>query len=267
MTAQSAVYFLEPTLGTMPAKLWDITGLDSVENRFKWTNVYNSWVSYAPNDQYANWVVNFPTKGYHVDQNCANVQAGNNAWRNNGVNVLNCRGDNSALYVATAGGNASGQRVTPPEAQVAPFSNLWNLAAVNTATDNPDRDNANSLVTAQAYVYDREEGMGTEGPIFSPAPNNPFVLPYETNVINFVTGDPDPLQSTIGSFLDVQTALDNPDAQYGWVNLQLNSSGGDALYQYRGLPSYGVMLQMRRASSATYFTGDMTNHGYSYQLK
>ena len=34
------------------------------------------------------WVVSFPTKGYHVDSDCDNIQANKNQWRNDGVAAL-----------------------------------------------------------------------------------------------------------------------------------------------------------------------------------
>lgn len=262
MTAQSEKYFLEPTIATMPTGLWDVRGLNALENRFTWSNVYNEWAANAETSAYTNWVINFPTKGYHVDQNCSMLQANNNAWRNDGVNVLNCSG--GAAFVecaaptadglgcasdANSGGFENGRRQTPYTAQVAPFTRLWSSAG--------------SPVTVSATVYDRDEQTGTTGPIFSPAADNPFVLAYETNVIEFVPGGVDPLGSSVGSFLDVYSALSNPDAQYGWIDLAFNQQGlGGA--NFRGLPVYGFAVKLRQPGGAPYVVGQMMDHGYGY---
>lgn len=287
-TAQSQDFFLEPTLGTYASGLWNILGLPVIEERFTWSDVFNEWAANPETQAYTNWVINFPTKSFHVDQNCGMVQAGNNAWRNDGINVLNCVSDSDLTLLSdtgprfqpcaanasalgcvspnasptdpfvNAGGDGRGNRALPFAANLNPFDRYWDRT-------NQD-DDAKSLVDVSATVYDREEQTGTSGPIFSPAVANPFELPYETNVINFVEdGMLDPLESAIGYYLDVYEALGNPDAEYGWVDIGFSQVRNTGLPSaFTGLPVYGFAVKVRVPAGAPYTVGQMMDHGYGH---
>lgn len=259
-TAQYFDFFLEPTIATMPMGTWDVQGLGALEARFTWSNIFNEWFDNANTDTYSDWVINFPTKGYHVDQFCSMVQANNNAWRNDGTNVLNCSIDNEARYIDGAGGNSRGRRATPFAAQLAPFDNYWAVADGDTV--------ASSVIEIEYLVYDREEGTAAGGgPILSPSGRTPVVLPYETNVIRFAAEDVDPLQSAISYPLPARASL-NSDAVGGWVDMffpqTVNIPG--VANPYTGLPVYGFSFLTQQVNDLgqPFPTGVVSKHGYKY---
>ena len=45
----------------------------------------NEWSSNPDLGVATDWIVNFPTKGFHVDQFCNLIQANNNRWRYEGA--------------------------------------------------------------------------------------------------------------------------------------------------------------------------------------
>jgi len=106
-----------------------------------------------------------------------------------------------------------------------------------------------SNVVVVPSIYDREENTTTiQGDFSPPISSQPNSLPFEVNVISFLTetgaGDP---SGVLGSFLRPNIV---PFAQYGWLKLDLTSGdGGHALpggvtptgaaVTFNGLPTTG----------------------------
>ena len=259
VTAQDQPYFLEPTLATVPRGLWDARAIDVLERRFTWNNVYNEWAT-NPGDTgaYVDWIVNFPTKAFHVDQFCNMWQANNNAWRNDGDGVMACDEAGDGIRFMIGSNAAIGQPGTPGYRTNAAvlqsagltlplgnFSTRWSESADGTF---------GAPVNAVARVYDREEA--TSGPIFSPGPT--FRLEYETNVIRFVEDiSLSPLASPTSNFINPQDALapDVEDARTGWFDLGFGTGG---------IPAYGFAIKTRAGLGVGGNYGQMMNHGYNF---
>ncbi len=262
VTAQSPDYFLEPTIATMPNGLWDARSLNLLESRFTWASVVNEWADNENNAAYTDWIINFPTKGFHVDQFCHMVQANNNAWRNDGTTVLACAQDNNstarderANYTAVL---ADGTRATPASMRLAPFNNLW--AVGNDGV-------AKSAIRYTSAIFDREEGGAVaDSPIFSPGGSAQAELRFETNVIRFATNEEDaPLLSPMSARFDAQDALGNADALYGWMDLKFSGvSGTPAVNPFVGLPVYGFVMKNRAKEGRTLNYAQMMDHGYTW---
>lgn len=255
-TAQEEPYFLEPTIATMPRGLWDVRGLNVLENRFTWSNTFNEWAANEANLAFTDWIINFPTKGFHVDQDCNSIQANNNRWRHDGTTVVACQeGSKDNLFATTgtpAPGDSQGRRFVPDAARLAPFNYIW--------------DGEKSIVEVGISGYDREEqGKASGEPIFSPGSTPGFDLPYEMNVIRFSPdAEADPLGSLISKFLDVPDILGDANAVNGWVNFQFSQTPVNTNVQFNGLPVYGIVLKNRRPNNATHDIGQIMNHGYDY---
>jgi len=163
LTSQTYPYFLEPTLASRDG-LWTTTGLPVVEAAIAATTVINEWSNNPVNGAATDWVIQFPTKGFHVDipyspgttTGCfdGNVQAAVNLFRGNAPansvpNVPAC----------TAG--------------VAPFTNRFTAVG--------------SAVTISAKTVDKEEASAvSSGVSFSPAqPTASTSIPWESNVVTF----------------------------------------------------------------------------------
>ncbi|MBK1647369.1 hypothetical protein CKO36_01860 [Rhabdochromatium marinum] len=93
-------------------------------------------------------------------------------------------------------------------------------------------------------------------------------MPYETNVIRFVEdATTDPLASNISSYLDVYTAVGDPNATFGWVDIDFSQSAypDTSGVMFDGLPVYGFALKVRQPNGAPHQIGQMMNHGYGYK--
>lgn len=245
VTAQNFPWFLEPTIATVPAGLWDPRQIDAVESRMNWSSVVNEWSSNPLNGVLTDWVVNFPTKGYHVDVFCNQMQANNNRWRQDGTTAVACDATTPSNYDAGV----------TPAVSIAPFETRWQ--------DTNGDGIAESPIRVRYVIFDREEGSVTEetgGTTPSPAP--PAVieidtLPFETNVLS-IGGDgavESALSSEIASQLDAVDLLDSASA-FGWLSTDFVGSTTGAL------PVVGFAMKTRDFGDATLNFGQMMQHAY-----
>jgi hypothetical protein len=256
VTAQQYPYFLEPTIATAPSgQVWNAQYVQDLEDRFNWSGVVNEWSAKATTGSSTDWIINFPTKGYHVDQFCNNIQANNNRWRYDGVHTLTCGTSELTRnqYVYTENGeDFVGYRragEAPYLPQLAPFENLWT---------------GRSDVTVSMTAYDREEGSASaSGTAPSPAPPQAArSLPYETNVV--VLGQESALGSLNGIEIDAPSMLAS-GAENGWLSMGfpnaiwLDEDDGEL---YNSLPVYGFTMKARNFGNSGMNYGQMMNHGY-----
>jgi hypothetical protein len=244
VTAQQFPWFLEPTVATAPSgEVWNAQYLYVVERQIYEAMVINEWSSNPALGVATDWVVNFPTKGFHVDQFCSQIQANNNSWRWNGSSVLEC-----ATPTPTNGltkndyDTSDGLREDYPE--LYPFENRW--------------ADGKSDITVTYNLYDREEGTQiASGTAPSPAP--PDVLPafpYEANVLAFTSAE-DPnsaVASPIAQPIDASAILNG--ANYGWMQLLFDT--GDS----NRLPVTGFMVKTRTFGTPDMHYGQIVDHGY-----
>jgi hypothetical protein len=270
VTAQQFPWFLEPTMATVASgNIWDTTGLDGyVEIRINATNVINEWSSNPDLGVATDWIVSFPTKGFHVDQFCSQIQANNNRWRYEGAVAgtaalaagasqvvgapLQCasvaNGDTTLTSndysEALSVGTSTGVRVATYAPTVAPFENRW--------------ADGKSDITVTYALFDREEGGVTaSGTVPSPAPPGELpAMPYETNILAFTSTE------------DPNSAASSPNAQpipasdilsgapYGWMNLGFGTQSPIRL------PVTGFELKTRTFGSPDMHYGQIQKHGY-----
>jgi hypothetical protein len=275
VTAQQFPWFLEPTMATVASgNIWDTTGLaDYVEIRINATNVINEWSSNPDLGVATDWIVSFPTKGFHVDQFCSQIQANNNRWRYNGAVAgtaplaagasqvvgapLQCastaNGDSSDLTSNDYSfnlhvGNSEGVRLDtlaePYGPTLDPFENRW--------------ADGKSDIEITYSLFDREEGGVTaSGTVPSPAPPGELpAMPHETNILAFTSTE------------DPNSAASSPNAQpipasdilsgapYGWMNLGFGTQSPIQL------PVTGFELKTRTFGSPDMHYGQIQKHGY-----
>jgi hypothetical protein len=124
-----------------------------------------------------------------------------------------------------------------------------------------------SNVEVAPTLYDREEGQTTSGDIFSPPTSHPSALPYEVNVISFLSGS-DPNAGVTSGVLG-STLVSNipPYGNDGWVRLGFAAGDAgshtlraDALGQVlTGLPATGFMGY--NVVNANVTAGVLANYG------
>jgi hypothetical protein len=250
VTAQQFPWFLEPTIATAPAGVWDASALENLEARFSWLGVVNEWSTNPVTNAKTDWVVNFPTKGFHADQFCDQIQANNNRWRVDGSTVLVCDPDDGAFYDDGAEGSVTeDNRQAPPYLE--PFDNLFTGAS-----------NQPFFIS----IRDREEGTQVEDPGEgtqpSPAPPPPPAdvseLPWETNVIRVGSAE-----SALGTIQTTIPPIDAPSllasgATSGWMKMLFDES-----QCCKALPAYGFIMKTRDFGSGGFQGfGQMMDHGY-----
>jgi hypothetical protein len=275
VTAQQFPWFLEPTMATVASGyIWDTTGLvNYVENRITASDVINEWSSNPDLGVATDWIVSFPTKGFHVDQFCSQVQANNNRWRYAGAvegtaeptpypttvpagvhyplpcaNAAYGPEDTSLTtndYSAALGvGTTSGVRVTDFPPTIAPFENRW--------------ADGKSDITITYALFDREEGGVTaSGTVPSPAPPGELpAMPHETNILAFTSAaDPNSAASSPNAQpIDASAILSG--APYGWMDLQFGTQSAI------DLPVTGFELKTRTFGTPDMHYGQIQKHGY-----
>jgi hypothetical protein len=253
VTAQQYPWFLEPTIATAPGGvLWNTTDLDVLEARINASNVINEWLTNPDNGVASDWVVTFPTKGFHVDQFCNQIQANNSQYRNNGANP------GSDVPVACATGTSADAEpgltagvdfdvaggLNPLGPTVAPFEERF--------------ADGKSDITTLYGLFDREEGGRTaSGTAPSPAPPSVLpLMPHEANVIGFTSAD-DPnsaVESPNVQPVDASAILN--DAPYGWADLTFPDAENSEL------PVTGFMVKTRTFGTPDKHYGQIQNHGY-----
>ena len=270
ITAQQYPWNLEPTIATAPSgELWNMSALLDLEQMVTWTNTIQEWSVNPANGVQTAVVMNFPTKGYHVDQNCNEIYASNNRWRWNGDDVLACADawDTTAYNGIVAGkdykpwvsGNIDGTRfgaVVPPS--VAPFRNRWAAGK--------------SDVQFWFLAYNREEKFVDETQV-SPERAN-WYLPWEVAQIVF-DKDGGPFGGTPAEvFIDAGDILDSVN---GWIDVYFDAtktygangtqSGYDGYrgfdqndHTFAGLPMQALMIKTRYGGDF----GQGDNNGFRY---
>lgn len=272
ITAQNYPWFIEPTIATAPSgQLWNISQLLNFEQNFTWTNTLQEWSVNPAAGVKTSIVMNFPTKGFHVDQTCNDVYASNNRWRNNGLATLACANASDAAnfngidpgkdYSPGAlppTGDLAGVRLPDFPPTIAPFTSRW--------------ANGKSDVEFFFDAYDREEGFVFEGEV-SPG-GDKWVLPWEVARIVF-DNEGGALGSDVETlseiFINAADALDSP---FGWINVLLTSDtttdyllnqGVDIKGQsYAGLPLQAFMVKTRDLGQPETTYGQGNDNGFEY---
>jgi hypothetical protein len=258
VTAQQFPWFLEPTVATVASgHVWDTTNYGDIEDRISASNVINEWSSNPDLGVATDWIVSFPTKGFHVDQFCSQVQANNNRWRYAGSfaadTALACADPVADApltkndYSPTATphtGDSTGVRIAPYLPTVDPFENRW--------------ADGKSDITITYALFDREEGSVTaSGTVPSPAPPGVLpAMPYETNVLAFTSAsDPNSAASSPNAQpIDASAILSG--APYGWMNLGFGTQSPNSL------PATGFELKTRTFGTPDMHYGQIQKHGY-----
>ncbi len=288
VTAQRYPWNLEPTIATAPSgTLWDIRELLNFEQHVTWTNTMQEWSVNPLQGVQTSIVINFPTKAYHVDQTCNEPYASNNAWRNDGTDVLNCAtaADAVANNVVVPGRDYSPSRgagapdaVDPEDAAglptgvrngvtfpptIAPFTNRWASGASN--------------VRFYFDAFDREEFWVNETQV-SPGRDR-WDLPWEVAQIVF-----DRQGGALGAGSPAQvfiSAAEELGAINGWIDILFESAtlgqmttayGADNLGEdqkgdsYLGLPMQGLMIKTRSLGIPGTSYGQGNDNGFRYEL-
>jgi len=252
VTAQQFPWFLEPTFATDPGStLWTITGADEFEEGFSFQNVLNEWANNPTTGAQTDWVITFPTKGYHVDAFNDQIQAASSKYRNGMDDVVTCSqaADPSQPADSAANrGTCTDARGDAPK--VAPFEYLFGVEqAANDVTNDGD-----STITVTYNVYDREEGstvITSSGTSISPAPP-PNVevqtLRYEANVLQL--GDVSVLDANTPALVDLSGLASG--APNGWARVQFTQE----------LPVFGFAVKARSSGEPTSNYGQAMDHGY-----
>jgi hypothetical protein len=229
VTAQQFPWFLEPTLASSDG-LWTVTGVESFEDAVSSTAPMNEWASNPSNGAATDMGLAFPTKLYHVDRFNEQIQAAVSKYRNNLASI-----------------------VTSPPTTVAPFEQEFGpqfpLAP---------RGTADSPITVEYDIYDREEGTTTievGGTSISPAPPPEVIVEeirFEANVIQF--GDESVLGAVNAARVDASGLLN--DAPNGWVQVNFVRAGDG------GLPVVGFVVKARDRGEPTSSYGQAMQNGY-----
>jgi hypothetical protein len=262
ITAQNYPYFLEPTIATAPAGIWDIRGLLDLEQRFTWTNTFQEWSVNPAAGVQTSLMLNFPTKGYHVDQYCSEPYASSNRWRWNGSTALAC---------ATADDAATYNGITPG-VDYSPLAGTGDLDGVRlekyvSLKPFPKRwANGKSDVQIGITTFDREEFFLDET-YWSPFRELNF-LPWEVALIDF-----DENGGAFGDLPTAKTVIPAPaalGAPNGWIDLEfVNQTGptdGTDVHgqSFEGLPMHGIMVKTRDLGIPGTAYGQGTENGYGW---
>jgi len=272
VTAQNDPFFVEPTFATAPSGvLWNAQNLALLEQRFVWSNSIQEWSVNAANGVQTSIMLNFPTKGYHVDQYCNEYYAGNNSWRFDGATILACaNAQDKALLGLVPGtdysqvqgtGDFSGTRLPAFPPTVNPFPNRW----VDGSSDIP----------FIPVAYDREECSIA---VTAPSPGRQgWVMPWEVGLLSF-----DENGGAFGS-LPGEVYVNAPGqltdfcgytVENGWINVgfitDANATNAGIpgfvgnVGEFTGLPHHGLMLKTRSLGNAAQSYGQATENGYEF---
>jgi hypothetical protein len=293
VTAQNYPYFLEPTAPTVQSGyIWNTTNFDMLEARIASTNVVNEWSSNPDNGVATDWIVTFPTKGFHVDQFCDTIQANNNRWRFIGAIPGTAEEDPPTAQGGGAGGVPLNCATTTsdPTLDLTPDTDYSVALNVDGAVDNDGTReltlntvglpvdpfetrfaDGKSEITVQYDLFNREEGGRTaSGTAPSPAPPTPLPsLPYEANIVAF-TSESDPnvaTESANAQTIDASAILSG--ALYGWADLSFPSATAGVYTGMSGilaadeaLPVTGFLLKTRTFGTPDKHYGQIQDHGY-----
>ena len=261
VTAQQFPYFLEPTLAGS-AGLWTTDALADVEAGISANSVANEWTETRATGVAADteWVVTFPTKRFHVDEDSLNIQASCSQFRN----------VDTADGVAIGGGGPNYAGFTAVS-QLPNRPTLLDVTALSvvdpddacpltpfTVRFQEDNDGVSNVVVSYT-LYDREEGEVVSDPDetvpspFPPGSVTPDNLSFEANVIKIgpnarnrtsVLGSPNAL-----SVLTTGLA----GATNGWMRANF---GAD-------LPVAGFAIKVRDFGNPQFNTSQGSEHAYT----
>jgi len=249
ITAQQFPWFLEPTFATdMTTGLWTITGVTDFEASVAASGTINEWADNPNNGAQSDWVVTFPTKGYHVDLFNDQIQAASSKYRNGMAAVISCSDPLDRTPASCTLGS--------PKVPVKPFQYWFGQQGPD-----PEDGASDSKITVTWNLFDREEDEAlievSDETTISPAPPQPIVvetLKYEANVIQF--GGSSVLGSSFPVDLSEVTTL--VAGTSGWARLNFpqafedNDDGG-----YVGLPvsAFAVRAISRTQDGQAYDSG------------
>jgi hypothetical protein len=253
VTAQWAPWFLEPTFASTGG-LWTVYGVQAFEAAIMFAGTLNEWADNPTNGAAVDWVVNFPTKSFHVDWFNEQIQAAVNRYRT--VTPPNL------AVVSTTGGVVG---VTDPAAvdcnldrklcqQVPGIAGVGVLGPVGLPNFQylfGQQGDGDSKVSTTYNLLDSEETMAIlKGTGISPAPPGGLALRWETNVLQFAT---EPVvDSPKAVLLDASAKLDG--APNGWSLVTFDQGA---------LPVVGFAIKERdRGDPATNY-GQAMDNGYT----
>ena len=253
ITAQNFPYFLEPSLASREG-IWTTQGLADVEVAMTSSTVINEWANNPSTGAATDWIITFPTKGFHVDNmvvDATDVDANGNTTEfmlntTAGVNQ-NIQANNNRWRGLT--GNPAVPGYMPA---VAPFEN--NISASGAA------------VEVSIVGYNREElgvtastGNTTPSP-FPPGGVTALVLQGEANLVSF---SPAGTASALGgenfvlNFDISGTLAGNPPN--GWAQLGFTGTNATA---NGGLPAVGYAYKSRNQGDAALSFGQILGHAW-----
>ncbi len=242
ISAQTPPYFHEPSLASRNG-LWTTSGLPVIEAILSAKTVINEWAHNTRNGADTDWIIQFPTKAFHVDipyyktpvfpatasNSCRddNVQAARNKYRGN----LNC-------------GNIATSVYSDGTTTLAPFENRFGATG--------------SLVSIDTMIIDSEENTDTAsgGVVFSPARSGATpAIPYESNVVTFSGASGASVMSSNSPELSLDpvgsTVLTE---QSGMARITFPNAGT------AGLPVVGFVAKQRNQGDSALSFGQMMKH-------
>ena len=263
VTAQNFPYFLEPTLASIDG-LWTMTGLAAVEGGISSTAINNTWTNNSAQgvNATAEWIVNMPTKRFHVDEDADNIQAACNTYRNMGVTT------SGTPFGAAAGPHAGSwdtSEFAPPQILRDGSTPLCTLAPFNQPFQ--AGNNGVSPVALEFDIYDREERVATlqqdVGTTPSPAPPAPVqeqqALNFETNIIR-IARDAATVPSTLNSAdtvpVDVNDSGLGGNQQAGMAQLNFIDAATS------GIPVVGGLVRVQDFGDPTVNNGSFSDHKF-----
>jgi hypothetical protein len=248
VTAQVFPWFLEPTFASGDG-LWTVTGVENFEGAISAVATLNEWADNPDNGAATDWVVTFPTKGFHVDWFNEQIQAALSKYRNG-------QPDESLADVVSANGTHTNTQVDDcnddrttcepidvaplPPIDVEPFDELFGV----------DGD-GDSKIQVQYTLYDSSEGsVGIGSTVISPAPPGEIEsLRWEANVLQFA---PEPVVDTDRPVLiNASEKLDG--AVNGWAHVEFKSGA---------LPVVAFTIKERDRGEAGTAYGQAMDNGY-----
>jgi hypothetical protein len=246
VTAQQFPWFLEPTFASGQG-LWTVTGVLGFEDAIDYLATLNEWADNPKNGAAIDWVVNFPTKGYHVDWFNEQIQAAYSRYRT-GVPTVDqavvTSDGNPALVGAPEAIACNNDRtdcapISVGPASIAPFEYLFG-----------EQGDGDSKVTVTYDLWNSEEGGESIGSTtISPTPPGEISsLRWEANVLQFATEPV--LDSPKAVEIDASAKLDG--APNGWTRLEFQAN----------LPLVGFAIKERDLGDPATNYGQAMDNGY-----
>jgi len=261
VTAQAFPWFLEPTFAS-DGGLWTVDGVTAFEGAVSATETMNEWANNAATGANIDWVVTFPTKGYHVDKFNEQIQAAVSKYRTDPATATDPSGFSYVVSSTGANTEAAAQACDADRAvckdvqattdvgvvEVAPFAQLFGVQAASEGLTLE----ADSRIPLKYALFDREEqGQALSGTSISPAPPpTSGVMRFEANVIQW--GEGSALGAAQPNIIDASTILSG--APNGWANINFNG---------QALPVAAFAIKARNQGSTLTNFGQAMNNAYT----